>query len=190
MEKESLTQVFKGIHGKISSHTTAITGIVSTGIVTGINQLVEFAAFKCPCVKDKSYGPNKSLLASFRIITLSNQEYGYLFIFAPAVLLLFLGFAVNSDFWNKVTACCRKVKKDELAYWQQSTCCIRIKLRLRNRYRFVGLFLNALGIASIVPMTWVLLSFIDGDFYACAATSLPYDFSPGQTCETPTVCNY
>ena len=181
----NLSTVFQGLSKTISSHSGAIQGILSAGIVAGINQLVEFAAFECPCVMEKAQnataldcpcavdGNRNTTNCSIQNAACSTQDrsgiysYGLLYIFVPAAMLFLFGFVANEKFCRRSTGCFRTKKSG-------------VKRNIKG-------FGNAFGSSTVPFVTWVVLSLIDGDYLACSLTTFPYEFSEGQTCKTPTV---
>ena len=177
----------KNIFGKtseiFSKHKSAFEGIVAASVVIGVNQIVDEVAFECPCVMEEDLSvPCDSLLSSF-CLTRDKAAYGYMFIFGPAVTLLFLGFAISVPFWKQITGCCRLEKTNKGNNSQQQEERVR-KCRISLRS-----VCNTFGFALVGFCTWIVLSFIDGDYFACAVTPLPYKFTviPFQNCSTPIV---
>ena len=163
----------KNIFGKIteifSKHKSAFEGILAASVVISVNQIVDEVAFECPCVMEKDKAKNKAL-------------YGSMFIFGPAVILLFLGFAINVPFRKQITGCCR------LETTENENNCQQQEERVRKRRRLLRSVCNTFG-SLIGFCTWIVLSFMDGDYFACAVTPLPYQFTvdPFQNCSTPIV---
>ena len=167
--KKELIEVFQSL-SKTFSHSGAIKGILSAGIVVGINQLVEFAAFECPCKMEET--PNMTnRLTQARDYSLQHLKRvyssGLLFILAPAAILFSFGFVVNETFCRNVTGCCKS-----------ETSGVQYKTK-----DFIKAFCGPI----VLSVTWIALSLIDGDYLACSLTRFPYEFSKGQTCKTPTV---
>ena len=182
--------VLKNVFGKISEtfskHKSAFEGILAASVVIGVNQIVDEVAFECPCIMEEDLSvPCDSLLSSF-CPARDKASYGYMFIFGPAAILLFLGFAINVPFWKQITGCCRlEEKKNGSNPQQQEETERRCRISVRS-------ICNSLGFALIGFSTWIVLSFIDGDYFACAVTPLPYKFTviPFQNCSTPIVSSY
>ena len=165
-----MTALFQSLIKTFSSHSGTIKGILSTGIIAGINQLVEFAAFKCPCKMEETPSVTNRLTQArnYSPHDLSGvYSNGMVFIFAPAAVFFSFGFVVNETFYRNVTGCCNNGMSE-------------VKQKAEE-------FLKAFCGSLILFVTWVALSLIDGDYLACSLTPFPYEFSEGQTCETPTV---
>ena len=168
--KKELIEVFQSLSTTFSSHTGAIKGILLAGIIAGINQLVEFAAFECPCkIEETQSVTNCSTQARDSTPQDLSGVYssGLLFIFTPAAILFSFGFVVNETFYKNVTGCCNS-----------ETSGVQCKAED---------FFNAFSGSIVLFVTWIALSLIDGDYLACSLTRFSYEFSEGQTCKTPTV---
>jgi len=138
---------------------TAInSGIVA--VTTGIEQLTTLATYRCPCVSraQVSNCTNVQSLSSVRCAVLLNYFYGLSFIIVPAIGLFVFGMVSNPRMWKSLTGICNK-PKDTRRSWSQACS------------TFVGIS----GKAFIAPVTWVVVALLDGRYYACAATALPYD---------------
>ena len=160
---------FESLSDTLSSHSGAIKGILSAGVVTGINQLIEFAAFDCPCAEDKNLNlTNCSTQAKFCTPQNLNDVYlyGLIYIFAPATLLFLYAFIANKTFFENNTGSCNEEAG--------------VKCNTENSC-------NALGSSTVAFVTWIVLSLIDGDYLVCSLTPFPYKFATGQTCKTPKV---
>uniref|UniRef100_A0A8C5PMI0 Calcium homeostasis modulator family member 5 n=1 Tax=Leptobrachium leishanense TaxID=445787 RepID=A0A8C5PMI0_9ANUR len=103
-------------------------------ITVGGQQLFSLVAFKCPCSKQ-------------------NLVYGFMFLFAPALILLILGYFLDGRTWKLYTGCCLNPKKI-FPNGNIYHCC----------FGFVHLTLNAF----IVPVMWISIALLNGTFYACA----------------------
>ena len=178
-----LKNVIENIKETLSQHKAAFEGILVTAIVIGINQIVDAESFECPCLEEEDL--NVACKSSFSNCPVRDRAaYGWLFIFAPAAILLCLGFAVNLSIWKQITGCCSNTERKK--NWKRIYGNRFGGLRIRCRS-----ICSSLGIALIGPLTWIVLSLIDGDFLACALTVLPYTFkndtNPPQSCATTTV---
>ena len=159
--------LFQTLGGTLSPYSCAIQGILSTGILAGIIQLVEFASFKCKCIEDKSLNQtNCSTQTQVCASQNHNSTNGYLFIFAPAAFLFIFGFIANKEFYRKITGCRNRNSG--------------VEFKWKN-------ILNPLGSSTVVFVAWIVLSLIDGDYLASSVTPFPYKFATGQTCKTPMV---
>ena len=168
MVNSALSNGFKEASTFLSSHSTAIQSVVTVGAVAGINQIIEVAAFKCPCIMEAELNLTCESYQSSFCPTRDKAMYSYLFAFGPAVILLLIGFMVNVKFWKKITGLYHSTASEN-------------KLQV-----FVCSFLSSFGFALIAPLSWIVFSLIDGEFFACAVTTLPYYFGPGQECQNTT----
>ncbi|XP_053566858.1 calcium homeostasis modulator protein 5 [Bombina bombina] len=103
-------------------------------VTIGGQQLFSIVAFKCPCNHQ-------------------NLVYGAAFLFAPAIVLLIIGYFLNSRTWKFITGCCLNPKK----MFPKGNRCYCL-------YVFIQLTLNA----SIGPIMWISIALLNGTFYACA----------------------
>ena len=204
MVNQALGEGFKHAATFLSSNSTAVQSVLTVGAVAGINQLIEVAAFECPCIMEADLNLTcESYLSSFCPLR-DKALYSYLFVFGPASILFLLGFMVNKKFWKKITGCrCSSAKK--------ICCCIKKKRRYASREGESNpgtsnaaspneekstiwkklkncdcSIFSTLGYALIAPMSWILLSLIDGEYLACGLTSLPYSFGPEEACQNTT----
>ncbi|XP_063772180.1 calcium homeostasis modulator protein 5 [Pseudophryne corroboree] len=107
---------------------------VLTLMTAGGQQVFSLVVFQCPCTEQ-------------------NFVYGSVFLFAPAVVLLIIGYFMNSRTWKCFTGCCLNPKK---------MCPDRN--RCQGLHVFLQLSLNAL----IVPVMWISVALLRGSFYVCA----------------------
>ena len=42
---------------------------------------------------------------------------------------------------------------------------------------------STMGFALVAPLSWIVLSLLDGEYLACALIILPYSFGPNQSCQ-------
>ena len=91
--------------------------------------------------------------------------YALLFIFAPCVILFTIGVGFNPSFWKLCTGtregCGPKPGFDGCCSY---TCC--------NYFLF----------ALVAPIIWMVLIFIDGDYFACADASTVYESDANESC--------
>ncbi|XP_053316984.1 calcium homeostasis modulator protein 5 [Spea bombifrons] len=103
-------------------------------ITVGSQQIFSLIAFQCPCSHQ-------------------NLTYGLVFLFAPAVILLVLGYFLDSRTWKLFTGCCLNPKKI-LPQWNPCQC--------------FQIFLQITMNAFVVPVMWISIALLNGSFYACA----------------------
>ena len=144
----------KKITELLVNNSSAVAGFASTALIAGMNQLVEHVSFKCPCLSE---GETNTADTNRR------EEYGYLFIFGPALFLLFIVIIVNINFWKQITDTC--LCRCESC----SDCCKKIKFCKCTRLfscqtSFTLAFFYGFG----AFLVWILISLVDGDFIACA----------------------
>lgn len=103
-------------------------------LTVGSERLFSLVAFKCPC-------------------SVENTAYGLVFLFAPAWVLLILGFFLNNKAWRLFTGCCMNPKK----IFPRRRCC-----------RFIYV-LGHITLSSLVaPVMWLSVALLNGTFYECA----------------------
>ncbi|XP_008053464.1 protein FAM26E [Carlito syrichta] len=103
-------------------------------LTVGGELLFSVVAFKCPCSTE-------------------NTAYGLVFLFAPAWILLILGFFLNSRSWRLFTGCCVNPRKI---------------LPRGNGCRFFQV-LGQITLSSLVaPVMWLSVALLSGTFYECA----------------------
>ncbi|XP_074845221.1 calcium homeostasis modulator protein 5-like [Carettochelys insculpta] len=118
----------------LSSQKKAI-GYSLMGLLTlGGEHLFSLSAFKCPC-------SNK------------NYTYGLVYLFIPALVLLFVGFALNSRTWKLFTGCCVNPTKLLLKGKPCHFFCVFGQITLK---------------ALIAPVMWLSVVLLKGTFYECA----------------------
>uniref|UniRef100_A0A8D0GEZ8 Calcium homeostasis modulator family member 5 n=1 Tax=Sphenodon punctatus TaxID=8508 RepID=A0A8D0GEZ8_SPHPU len=107
-------------------------------LTVGSERLFSVIAFKCPCSN-------------------ANFAYGLVFLFSPAMLLLVIGYFMNSRTWKLFTGCCVNPRK---IFPKGNSC--------RFFYVFGQITLNAL----IAPVMWLSVALLNGTFYECAMSGL------------------
>ena len=97
------------------------------------------------------------------------KQYAIPFLIIPIFLLLLAGIVFNQKARKKIEQCCeiRYINEDQTKTCSRFCC---------------GEYLNIFGFASIAPSVWIVLTLIDGDYVACAASSDAYQIMPNTTC--------
>ncbi|XP_069463970.1 calcium homeostasis modulator protein 5 [Ambystoma mexicanum] len=127
-------EVFKTIWNFAADKKTAI-GYSVMGLMTiGGQQLFSLVAFKCPCSHQ-------------------NVPYGFVFLFVPALVLLGMGYFLNSATWKLFTGCCVNPRK----IFPKGHCC-----------RGPQVFLQVTMKAFFAPVLWLSMALLNGTFYECA----------------------
>ncbi|XP_073192757.1 calcium homeostasis modulator protein 5-like [Lepidochelys kempii] len=120
---------------KFLSRQKKAIGYSLMGLLTvGSEHLFSLSAFKCPC-------SNK------------NYTYGLVYLFVPALILLFVGFALNGSTWQLFTGCCVNPRK---LFPKGKSC--------HFFYAFGQITLKAF----IAPVMWLSVGLLNGTFYECA----------------------
>lgn len=125
---------FQSILKFFLNQKTAIGYSFMALLTLGSERLFSLVAFKCPCSTE-------------------NTAYGLVFLFAPAWVLLILGFFLNNKAWRLFTGCCINPKK----IFPRKRCC---------RFFYV---LGHITLSSLVaPVMWLSVALLNGTFYECA----------------------
>ncbi|XP_036024978.1 calcium homeostasis modulator protein 5 [Onychomys torridus] len=125
---------FQSILKFFLNQKTAIGYSFMALLTVGSERLFSLVAFKCPCSAE-------------------NTTYGLVFLFAPAWVLLILGFFLNNKAWRLFTGCCINPKKI-------------FPRRRRCRFFYV---LGHITLSSLVaPVMWLSVALLNGTFYECA----------------------
>ena len=82
-----------------------------------------------------------------------HYAYGLAFLWAPALLLFFAGILVDRDLWNRPRRNSAAKKKKTLA---------------RRYFKALMAILDVLIRAGIAPVAWLVLSFLQQQYYTCA----------------------
>ncbi|XP_019375603.1 PREDICTED: protein FAM26E isoform X1 [Gavialis gangeticus] len=107
-------------------------------LTVGSERAFSVVAFKCPCSSE-------------------NFTYGLVFLFAPALVLLVIGYFLNSRTWKLFTGCFLNPRK---IFPKGNSC--------RFFYVFGQITLHAL----IAPVMWLSVALLNGTFYECAMSGL------------------
>lgn len=125
---------FNGILKFLLNQKTVIGYSFMALLTLGSERLFSLVAFKCPCSTE-------------------NVAYGLVFLFAPAWVLLILGFFLNNRSWRLFTGCCVNPRK---IFPRGHSC----------RFFYV---LGQITLSSLVaPMMWLSVALLNGTFYECA----------------------
>ncbi|XP_053830361.1 calcium homeostasis modulator protein 5-like isoform X3 [Vidua macroura] len=107
-------------------------------LTMGGERVFSLVAFRCPCSNE-----------SFR--------YGLVFLFSPALVLLVIGYFLNSKTWKLFTGCWVNPRK---IFPRENIC--------HFFYVFGQITLNAL----VAPVMWLSVALLNGTFYECAMSGL------------------
>lgn len=125
---------FQGILKFVLNQKTVIGYSFMALLTVGGERLFSLVAFKCPCSTE-------------------NVVYGLVFLFAPAWVLLILGFFLNNRSWRLFTGCCVNPRK---IFPRGHSC----------RFFYV---LGQITLSSLVaPTMWLSVALLNGTFYECA----------------------
>ncbi|XP_055981284.1 calcium homeostasis modulator protein 5 [Sorex fumeus] len=127
-------EAFQGIIKFFVNQKTVIGYSFMALLTVGSERLFSLVAFKCPCSTE-------------------NVTYGLVFLFAPAWVLLILGFFVNNRSWKLFTGCCVNPRK---IFPRGHNC--------RFFYVLGQIILSSL----VAPMMWLSVALLNGTFYECA----------------------
>ncbi|KAM4903254.1 calcium homeostasis modulator protein 5-like [Sylvia borin] len=107
-------------------------------LTMGGERVFSLVAFRCPCSNE-------------------NFRYGLVFLFSPALVLLVIGYFLNSKTWKLFTGCWVNPRK----IFPRGNVC-------RFFYVFGQITLNAL----VAPVMWLSVALLNGTFYECAMSGL------------------
>jgi hypothetical protein len=125
---------FQSILKFFLNQKTAIGYSFMALLTLGGERLFSLVAFKCPCSTE-------------------NTAYGLVFLFAPAWVLLILGFFLNNKAWKLFTGCCVNPRK---IFPRGHDC--------RFFYVLGQIILSSL----VAPVMWLSVALLNGTFYECA----------------------
>ena len=164
-DKKPTKKGFSTVSKLVTNHANVLQGVLTTGVITGINQLVENVSFKCPCLGKNDTNVND---------TRRRATYGFLFMFGPAALLLVVGIFSNQLFWKNLTGCCQcecccnseACPGASVEGSASECCCCSTKCDSCS----FSCFFQAVGYGFLAFFIWCIISLIDGEFLACALT--------------------
>lgn len=107
-------------------------------LTMGGERVFSLVAFRCPCSNE-------------------NFRYGLVFLFSPALVLLVIGYFLNSKTWKLFTGCWVNPRK----IFPRGNVC-------HFFYVFGQITLNAL----VAPVMWLSVALLNGTFYECAMSGL------------------
>lgn len=151
-----MSTVLKSLEG---FQGTAINTVIIGG-TAAIEALINVAVYSCPCVEATELTScvrfSNGTLKSPCTPALLNFYYGLSYLIAPALLLYFISLAANPRLWKLWTGCLKEEGE---------------KKARKSIYTLLTIFITALK----SPIAWVCFGLLDGKYYACAVTALPYD---------------
>ena len=121
-------------------------------LILGVNELIRLVAFECPCIDSTSFGSN--------FVLLNGIGYGWFFIIIPTAIVFFGNLAMTLSVKKCLTGCCNNENKC-------CSCCFGCY------YCSWQSVCSILGNILFPPGLWLAVSFIDGDYFACAETQKP-----------------
>ncbi|CAH3019431.1 unnamed protein product, partial [Porites evermanni] len=125
---------FSETFGLIQSNSITLRNLIVAVSTYGLERLLNAKAFNCP---EENY-----------------KQYGYVFLFAPVVILFCLNLLVIGEIWKLSSRMCIK--------------------RYRRRGDRVARVLPSLLKACVGPAVWLIVAFLEEDYYLCAKLgSLP-----------------
>ena len=107
-----------------------VTALVAV-LTAGGEKIFSLVVFRCPCNG-------------------GNLLYGAVSFFAPALVLLLLGYILNKNTWKLVTGL--------------ALC----KTNFRNMLNTVAMYLIMSNTAWIAPLCWIAVALLGGNYYVCA----------------------
>lgn len=104
-----------------------------------------------------------------------HYAYGLAFLWAPALLLFLAGFLVDRDLWRHPRRAKEKQEKTTLA---------------RRYFQALLATLDVLIRAGIAPVAWLVLSFLQQQYYTCAYFGPPIDSDDNTMSNTTYKCHF
>ncbi|XP_043919477.1 calcium homeostasis modulator protein 5-like isoform X1 [Protopterus annectens] len=133
----------------LTEQKTTIGYSVLAVLTYGGQRLFSVFAFKCPCSSQ-------------------NLNYGLVFLFVPALVLLIISVYFDCRTWILSMGCCLNPSK-RCPYGSYLNClCILVK---------------ATGSAFIAPLIWLCAALLNGTFYECALSGLENDAYRTHLCQ-------
>ncbi|NWV56458.1 CAHM6 protein, partial [Daphoenositta chrysoptera] len=115
-------------------HQTILGYSIVSLVTAAIQHIFSSVVFKCPCNS-------------------GNTVYGSFFLSAPALILLLLGYMVDTRLWRLLTGICSREK-------QCSRTCAH----------FCEVLVPVTVRALVAPLTWIAVALLGADFFECAAS--------------------
>ena len=154
-----MNQHLSKLQKRIQDHTGTLAKLCIVIATSGIEQLINLAIYKCPCVITTFLSKNCQNVSTYSFACTKdvNRIYGLAFIVIPALVLFVFSISVSPKFWKIITG-----RRHKLEAFKNS--------ELETTKRLLKIFSQAL----IAPSTWVCITLLDGRYLACTITPLPY----------------
>jgi len=141
-----------------------------TILISSVMEVILDDGLQCPCVTTEmaksACGVYNSTESTELCVSRTNYLYSVLFMTAPAVVLFLLASLGSYKWEGCVGYCCVKPEAP----------CVTCRC-----------FCHGFLIALLAPISWIAAAFVDGNFYACASTPLPYNL-PHAICSKVSCC--
>lgn len=155
----------------------AAINVVIVGGTVALKKITQNEKFRCPCVppdvlKGCTRDTGDFYNSTFGCSKTVNFYYGISHIVFPAFALYFVGMLATPRLWKIITGCLTSTPG------------------INQRRRSVVPVIVAVNIkALLAPFTWLIIMLLDGKYFACAVTSLPYDVGEKKTYASCSVVN-
>lgn len=139
----SLAAVFTNLQTALKSQSGTVRNVVMVLIVFGMQAIVSSEGlFKCPLV---NYSP-----------------YGWMFIFAPAVVLFLVSMFLNDGFWKVSQGCCHYASFPRVGRRRRVCPCFFPRWGCSRK------LLEVLFYSSVASCLWIFWAFLQGEYYSCS----------------------
>lgn len=130
MATNPISRLLNTISDALTNNPATLANLVLTGITVGLNVLLESELFDCP--QERS------------------EAYGYMFLIAPCIILLFANMLVIVVDWNPCKLLVEALSGNDII----ATC---FKATIPSITRVF-----------VAPIVWLIVSFANTDYYVCA----------------------
>ncbi|XP_076808611.1 calcium homeostasis modulator protein 6-like isoform X1 [Clavelina lepadiformis] len=162
----TIKDVLQGLIESVVDHKATLRNIIVMLLTVSVNEIITVTTFQCPCVTEKQDMEACNSTDITGCVLNLNRVYGWLYLLAPAGILFVFGVTANLQVWKRLTGYC---SDKDICQGSCSWC-----------------FWKVVGFAFIAPCVWVSVGLLQGEYYACATTSLPYVLKDDETCDSVT----
>ena len=153
--------LYEQISEVTSNYKNAIFNSAAIIFTGGVGRLTSLITFRCPCVEPNELPKtcyNPTAQRNYACMSFLNFSYGLAFVIAPAIGFFALGLLLKQKLWKALTG----------HRYKQHT-------ESHERRKFYGTVFGMVTKSLLYPGSWISLALLDGEFLACALTTLPYD---------------
>ncbi len=144
MADNPIGKLLETITDFLADNKSTLTNLVLSGITVGLNVLLNSELFDCPVEK--------------------SNTYGYLFLFAPFIILVFANMLVIVDDWNPLNLCFEVKGKNKKSQNQNQK--VNGKIRVKEGI-CCKTTIPSMTRVFVAPVVWLIVSFAETDYYVC-----------------------